>query len=149
MNQRIQIIVIGAVSLLAMIIAVGLFERASSDVPRQFNLERDWTPEIPKYIQNRIKAKFVDSLPKQKAMLQFAHALWMTLAPNQDLDKSDSRLDRAMDCTFFRKISYEDSQELEAEVFFTDELTQKYLKWNKKFAGQIIRSRDYDEASCD
>jgi len=147
MNRRNQFTLIGAA--VVIIIALAQFGMTRKDAHQKFNLETDWTPEVPEFIQNKIKAKYAESPPNQKAMLQIAQALWMTLDPNQDFEKTDSRINRAIDCTFFRNISDEDSRELEAEVFFTDELTRRYLEWNKQFAGQMIQGRDYDETTCD
>lgn len=148
---KIYKVLIGAVVGLAFV-GLGFFIRGcgkSPDAPPNFNFETDWKPEVPQFIQNKIKTKYAQSIKNQRAMLQYAHALWVTLEPGQDLETTLNRIDRAIYCTAFREIPYQDIQDLDAEIFFTDELTRKYLEWNQQLAGIIVPGRDYDETTCD
>ena len=125
------------------------FVQASSKEEAQFNLDRDWRPEMPDFLVTKLKNRYAKDEKYQNAMLQLGQALWMTLDPNGQLDDQRRRLERAMDCTYFRKVSHEDFTEIDEIVFFSNELVRRYLKWDRQLAGGVYPGRKESEADCD
>lgn len=115
----------------------------------KFSLRRDWRPEMPRFLIEKIKKRFNDSPENQRAMLQLGSAFWQTLDPNGDLDVQLKRFDRALDCFFFREIPYGASFELKEMVFFTNQLVLRYLLWDRQLAGGIYPGRIESGSDCD
>ena len=109
----------------------------------------DWSPKIPGHVVTYINDKYKGQEKHKKAMLQVAHALWMTLEPDQDLKITSDSLDRAIDCASYRNISHEEAVKIEKIIFYNNKLTRKYLEWNRQFAGKLFPARELMESACD
>ncbi|MCB0351249.1 MAG: hypothetical protein KDD38_08705 [Bdellovibrionales bacterium] len=109
--------------------------------------EKEWTPELPDKIINQINNTYSDT-KKQKAAMQFAHALWLELNPNWDKHKDSKRTFRAMDCLAENNMM-DDSDQIESLVLYKYEYAKISLEHDSEWDGQVIPFSPPGKDACD